>query len=316
MTAARSLRSPAQRLSLSSRRSRRRLWSFSVSSEPTFLRKFGSWHGGDRVLDPGLGGQHLGCGLVLFGGQRRRQRGQADARGGRGLGEERLDLARAGAAVEQRLLGALVEALAVGPGRVGLHEGADLGGSAVAAPVQVPVDQLAPGGVGDLVAQRLALGQVGFGDGLDRIANAAASSALTGRLRVCGDGGVVAGGMLHLLRRRPRRGAGLGGRCRRGSGAQPVVAAAFCLASAGLAWAGLGCAGLGRADLRGAPSSRRRLLRRHRRRATRMRRPRPGRANSLSGACITSHLLIMHCGCQVRRDSRRAPHDPAKAASP
>ena len=42
MTAARSLRSPAQRLSLSSSRSRRRLWSASVSSEPTRLRKAGS----------------------------------------------------------------------------------------------------------------------------------------------------------------------------------------------------------------------------------------------------------------------------------
>ncbi len=203
--------------------------------------------GGDRVLRPGLGGQYLGCGLVLFGGKRGRQRGHADTGGGRGLGEERLDVARAGTAVQQRLLGALVEALAVGPGRIGQHERADLGGSAVAASIQVPVDQLASRGVRDLVAQRLALGQVGLGYGLHRIANAAHVFCADRAIACCGDGGVVARGVLHLLGRRSRRGACLGGWCRSGLRSWLCRGRCRCLLL-GFSRLGLG-RGLGRTDL-------------------------------------------------------------------
>ena len=75
--------------------------------------------------------------------------------------------------VEQRLLGALRQQTAIGPGRVGLQEGANLARRAISATVEIPVDQLAGGGLGDLVAQRLGLAKPAAGRSRDRLAQAA-----------------------------------------------------------------------------------------------------------------------------------------------
>ena len=221
------------------------MWSFSVRREPTFLRKFGSWTAGIAYSTQALAASTLAAASSFSAASADASAAMPTPVAGGVSAKNALIVARAGTAVEQRLLGALVEALAVGPGRIGQHERAYLGGSAVAAPIQVPVDQLASRGVRDLVAQRLALGQVGLGYGLDRIANAARVFRAHRAIACCGDGGVVARGVLHLLRRRSRRGACLGGWCRSGlrSWSAAVVAAAFCLGSAGLTsalWAGLG----------------------------------------------------------------------------
>ena len=89
----------------------------------------------DVELDPGLLRQRLGLRLVLVGQVRAGQRGEADGGAGLGVGEEGLDLRGAGGAVEQRLLGALGEQPAVGPGRVGVEEGANLRRRAISATV-------------------------------------------------------------------------------------------------------------------------------------------------------------------------------------
>jgi hypothetical protein len=74
-------------------------------------------------------------------------------------GEEGLDLSRACGTVEKRLLGALGEQAPVWPGRIGVEEGTNLRRRPIAAAIEVPIDELARGRVGELVAPRFSLRQ-------------------------------------------------------------------------------------------------------------------------------------------------------------
>ena len=211
MTAARSLRSPVQRLSLSSRRSRRRLWSASVSRAPTFLRKAASCAAGISYSTHALTASALARGFVLVGGQRRCEGAKPDARRRRRVGEEGLDLARTGGAVEQRFLGALVEQAAVGPGRDWppgrrgsrrpCHSRRDRGTSrpACGRPASVIWSR---SGLALAQGRRSAMA-------LTASRMRAASSALSGQVAGGGDGRIVAGRMLRPPRARGW-GAGLG----------------------------------------------------------------------------------------------------------
>ena len=164
--------------------------------------------GGDVVLGPRLDRQHLGACLVLVGKVGGGER--AHAGGGPGLlvGEERLDLLGARLARQQRLLGTLIEEVAVGPIGIAVEEGAHLRGRSIAAAVEVPVDELASGRIGDLLADGHGLRHPSAGNRADRLAQAACVLGRDGLISHLGDGRVVARHMIGFLRRPARHGVG------------------------------------------------------------------------------------------------------------
>src|SRR5207302_9134949 len=97
--------------------------------------------------------------LVLVDQVRGCRRGVAHGGARLDVGEEGLDVTGTGGAVEQRLLRALGEQAAVGPGRVAVEEGANLRCRPISATIDEPVDQLARGGIADPVAYGLGLGK-------------------------------------------------------------------------------------------------------------------------------------------------------------
>ncbi len=170
------------------------------------LQERGLQAGRDVELGPGLDGECLGPRLVLVGEMGGRERGEPGRGPGLLVAEERLDVPRACLARQQRLLGALIEQPPVGPVRIGVEEGAHVLRRSVAAAIEVPVDELAPGRIGDLLPHGHGLRHLPSADGGNRLAQAA---CILGRDRMVADrrdGRVIAGDVLSLLGQRTRQG--------------------------------------------------------------------------------------------------------------
>ena len=167
----------------------------------------------DVEIDPGFLRQGLGPRLVLVGQVRGCQRGVAHGSAGLDIGKEGLDVAGIGGAVEQRLLRALGEQAAVGPGGIAVEKGANLRCRAISATIDEPVDQLARGGIADPVAYRLGLGKPAAAPGRHGLAQAGGVSRREGVVAGSRDRCVVAGHVLGLFRHRLGDGHGLLDRC-------------------------------------------------------------------------------------------------------